>query len=238
MELISNIKIQDQRNKLSLVEKFFIYTGEIIAVRRWNSGNMYEIEVHLPDVDFTKWDKTMSLKCRISSFHYVDYTPSRWDCETRICNLYIDTSHGGRGSNWAMNQVEGSPFYYAKIESEKHNPEKGKDMVFIGDQTGVGHFSALYQLAEGNTLISGVLTFPDVYTAEECNLKCPWLTVETFSSINDANSRIEQWLCDHSMQLQHASFYIVGNAGLVVKARRVLKNLGIQGLQIRSKGFW
>jgi hypothetical protein len=86
---------------ISTLEKIFIKSGKIVAVRGWNGGNVREIDVHLPDVSFEKWDEARSIKCRISALHYTDYTPAIWDVEEKICTLYIDTSHCGQGSVWA-----------------------------------------------------------------------------------------------------------------------------------------
>jgi NADPH-dependent ferric siderophore reductase len=224
--------------KLSTVEKIFIKSGKIIAVRGWNGGNVHEIDVHLPNVYFEKWDKAQSIKCRISALHYTDYTPALWYVEKKICTVYIDTSHNGQGSIWAKNQVAGNDFHYSKIESEKHFPVNGKHLVFLGDQTGIGYFSALQQLATKNTPISGIITFNDLQTADAFSENCSWLPLQAVSNYNDIYKQTEDWANIHQAEKENFVFYVVGSAALIVTLRKFLRTYGFDGSQIKSKGFW
>ncbi|MPR37344.1 hypothetical protein [Salmonirosea aquatica] len=164
-----------QKGSLSGLEKLFIKSGKITAIRVWNGGDLHELDIHLPDVEFEKWDKARSIKCRISALHYADYTPALWDIVAKKCTLYIDTSHRGQGSVWARKQRAGNSFYYAKIEVEEHFPIAGKSLVFIGDQTSIGHFCSIQQLAEKNVETSGFIAFDNKLTADEFSKNCAWL---------------------------------------------------------------
>lgn len=228
----------EKNEKLSIIEKFFIRSGKITAVRSWDGGSIQEIDVHLPNADFKKWDKAQSIKCRISPSHYIDYTPSMWDAEKKSCTLYIDTSHNGEGSRWAQNQVPDNKFHYLKIEDVKHFPVEGRHLVFIGDQTGIGHFCALQQLAAKNTQISGFITFKDLGTAEAFAENCSWLPLKTFLSYSDICRQTEEWVIKNQAEKEQFIFYIVGNAELIVRLRKLLKAFGLEGSQIKSKGFW
>jgi|GEM_PF-2051498 len=227
-----------QKSTVSIVEKIFVKSGEITAIRVWNGCNLYELDIHLPNVEFSKWDKAQSIKCRISALHYTDYTPAMWNNEEKSCTLYIDTSHNGQGSIWAKNQRVGNPFYYAKIEAEKHFPIPNKHLVFIGDQTGIGHFCSLQQLADKNTKISGFITFNDKQTADCFYQNCPWLPLQTVSLQNDIYYQTKEWLNNNQYQKDNFVFYVVGSAELIVSIRRLLKTYEIDGSQIESKGFW
>lgn len=223
---------------LSTVEKLFIKTGKVLGVRSWQNGTIHEIDIHLPSVDFEKWDKAQSIKCRISALHYTDYTPSMWNFEEKSCTLYIDTSHNGQGSIWAKNQIEGNEFHYLKIEAEKHFPIEGKHLVFLGDQTGIGHFCALQQLASKDTKISGFITANDLQTAVTFSENCPWLPLQTSFNYSAIYKQTEDWLIQHQTEKENFVFYVVGSAELIVTLRRLLKNYGFNGSQIKSKGFW
>lgn len=121
--------------------------------------------------------------------HYTDYTPARWDVAKKTCTLYIDTSHPGPGSLWAKRQVAGNDFHYLKIEAKKQAPVAGKHLVFLGDQTAVGHFCALQQLASKDTPISGFITFADGQTAHAFAQNCPWLPLQAVTSYEAIDQR-------------------------------------------------
>jgi NADPH-dependent ferric siderophore reductase len=227
-----------QISNISTVEKLFVKSGKITVVRKWKGNNMHEIDIHLPNVDFEKWDKAQSIKCRISALHYTDYTPAMWNFEEKICTLYIDTSHNGQGSMWAKNQMEGNEFYYLKIEAEKHFPIEGKRLVFLGDQTGTGHFCSLQQLATTNTPLCGFITFNDLQTADAFSENCPWLPLQAVSNYGTIYKQTEDWIIQHQSGKDNLVFYVVGSAELIVMLRRLLKNYGFDASQIKSKGFW
>lgn len=223
---------------LSAVEKLFVKSGTIVAARKWNGGKLYEIDIHLPKVDFAKWKTAQSIKCRISALHYTDYTPATWDIENKICTLYIDTSHSGQGSLWAAEQRKGNVFHYLKIEMAKHFPFQNKHLVFLGDQTSIGHFCALQQLADDNAMISGIVSFNDLQTADEFVHNCAWLPLEAVANDQTIFRQTENLITRHQSEKEKFVFYIVGGAGLVVQLRKLLKSHGVDGRQIKSYGFW
>ena len=223
---------------LSPVEHLFVKTGAITAVRQWHSGRICEIDLHLPEVAFEAWKETQSIKCRIYALHYTSYTPSMWDVNDKICTLYIDTSHNGAGSNWAKSQLAGNSFYYLKTAAEKHYPVEGKKLFFLGDQTGLGHFCALQQLAAAGTEIKGFITFNDAKAAGEFLAYCPWLPLKAISDHTAIIQETKDWLTKNQSEKEDFAFYITGNATLIVKLRKLVKSYGIPGNLIKSKGFW
>ena len=237
--------MQNERNmeaaqikKISSLEKLFLKSGKIVSVRNWNGGYVYELHIHLPNADFENWDKAQCIKCRITALHYTDYTPAMWDTEKKICKLYIDTSHDGQGSVWAKSQVAGNKFYYSKIEAEKHFPVAGKNLVFLGDQTGIGHFCALQQLATANAQINGFIAFKDVQSADAFAENCSWLPLKAVFNYGALYKQTEDWIIQHRSEKENLIFYVVGGKELILTLRQLLKALGFDGSQIKSKGFW
>jgi len=51
---------------------------------------------------------------------------------------------------------------------------------------------------------------------------------------DDYPAQLDSWL--KSLPLQDTTFYVAGNIPLVVKTRKILKELGWK--QIKSAGFW
>jgi len=224
--------------KLATVERLYVKSGKIIATRSWNGIDFYEIKVHLPNVTFENWEQAQSIKCRINALHYTDYTPALWDIEKKTCTLYIDASHSGQGAHWAKNQLAGNDFHYLKIEAVKHFPIKHKQLIFLGDQTGIGHFSSLQQLAAKNTKIGGILAFPNPQMALAFSQNCSWLPLKTVCDYNAMYDQVKDLALKYESDGECFAFYIVGSAELVVTLRKMLKDFGFDTKQIKSKGFW
>lgn len=225
-------------NSISTIEKVFVRTGRITTVRVWDGAGLHELHLHLPNVEFDEWNKAQSIKCRISPLHYVDYTPATWDAAKKTCTLYVDTSHSGRGSEWTKNQRQDDPFYYLKIEEESHFPVSEKSLVFLGDQTAIGHFCAIQQLASRETAINGCVVFNDLQTANAMRQNCPWLPVQTVVKYELLYDYAAALVAENNRRLDNTVFYVVGNARLIVSVRKILKSYGIDGGRVKSKGFW
>jgi NADPH-dependent ferric siderophore reductase len=226
------------KSAISAIEKVFVKTGRIASARAWHGGNIQELHLHLPDVNFDAWEKAQSIKCRISALHYTDYTPAVWDAGEKTCTLYIDTSHGGRGSAWAKRQKRGDDFHYLAIEEEMHAPVDGKRHIFLGDQTAIGHFCAIRQLASAEINVSGCMVFNDLTTANGLAENCPWLPVKCVTDYRSLIDHAHQLAIQIKTDQEKHVFYVVGNAQLIVSVRKLLKTHGIDGSRIKSKGFW
>lgn len=226
-----------KRKRISVFEKILTKTATVVQVRTWDFGNICEAVIHLPNVDFSKWNKTPAIKCRTSAMHFTDYTPSIWDNQEHICTLYIDISHSGQGINWAKVIKEKDILHYLHIDFENHYLIDGKQLIFLGDQTAIGHFCALQQLASPNAKIGGYICLNDQPTAKGFTENCPWLPLETLTSYEEINQKTEQ-LIQELDDKENCIFYIVGYAKMVVLLRKHLKSQSIAGEQIKSKGFW
>lgn len=219
------------------MEELFVKTGEIISVRSWGGGKIWELDLYLPNVNFNKWNTAQSIKYRISPFHYIDYTLSSWDVDEKICTLYIDTTYTRQGSIWTENQVEGNLFHYHKIQSEKHYPATGKNLFFLGDATAIGRFCALQQLAGKRAKISGYINFDNQQISDDFAEYCPWLPLEGLSKNLDILDKTEKWLIKNQSDKKDFVFYIAGRSDLVTKLGKLLKDYGIGKYQVKSKEF-
>ncbi|MBL0745810.1 hypothetical protein [Chryseolinea lacunae] len=144
-----------------------------------------------------------------------------WDANEKTCTVYIDTSHTGKGSEWAKMQKRGNAFHYLKIEDESHYPVPDKQLVFFGDQTAIGHFCALQQLASQGMQVMGCIAFSDLKTAAAFHENCPWLPLQGVTN----HGLLYHWVEDLANKIkarqENYMFYVVGNAPLVVNTRRL-----------------
>ncbi|WP_158826169.1 hypothetical protein [Mucilaginibacter lacusdianchii] len=93
-----------------------------------------------------------------------------------------------------------------KIENAKHYPTSGKHLVFLGDQTSIGHFCALWQLATEDTPVSGFITFDDPQTAGAFSKNCSWLPLQAVSNYSAIYKQTEDWAITHQSIKQDFAF--------------------------------
>jgi hypothetical protein len=121
--------------------------GHVLSVETYNNGTFYQVNVHLPATDMSKWTTIPRLKCRVGELDYRDYSPAQWDAAQRTCTLYIEAAHQGAGSNWVKQLRAGDTFSYGAAHAQQVPPRPGK-ILCIGDGSALGHFLALKQLTQ------------------------------------------------------------------------------------------
>src|ERR1700750_1177255 len=152
---------------IALAEAPFLRAATVLGVRTWEPGSIREIDLHLPDCDMSRWTRAQHIKCKVGTLSYRDYTPLGWDAETSTCTLLIHTGHAGIGSNWARGLQPGDIIAYRGVGSSHHQPVTGREMVFLGDESAIGHFLALQQLAGEGKEISGAVLLSEPHHEQE-----------------------------------------------------------------------
>ncbi|WP_291911585.1 SIP domain-containing protein [Chitinophaga sp. CB10] len=226
-----------RKKDISFIENIFIKSATILAVRCWDTGDYYELDLHLPQARPENWTAAQRIATRISNFHYCDYTPARWDADTKTCTLFIDGSHPGRGSQWLRTLEAGSPLHYVSIDSVRHAPVEGTVPVFIGDHTAIGHFSALQQLAGREAVTTGFLQVNQAAHKAMVAENCPWLNLHVVSRQEDYYHQLDAYLGDLPQDTKYM-FFLAGNSRLVGNTRKFLRQLGIDNASIKAQGFW
>jgi len=222
---------------LSLAESPFIHHAKVLAVRTWEPDSMREIDLHMPDCDMSRWNSAQHIKFRVGNFVYRDYTPSGWDAETRTCTLIVVTAHNGPGSRWGRSLQSGDTVSYLGVDSSHQQPAQGRPLVFLGDETAIGHFLALQQLAGTGAEISGAVILSEEHHRDEFG---QYFTGWGLQSLRKRSSKdygeLEEWIAGLSYEKhKDAVFYLAGYNREVVRLRRMLKQ---RGVQVKAQGFW
>jgi len=217
-------------NNISLLEKAFIKTGTVLAVRAWEPATFFEVDVHLPQLNMDGWAVTRHIKCKVGAFTYRDYTPAYWDADTHTCTLFIDAAHDGAGSRWVKTLQQGSPLYYAGASSSHQEPTAGATHVMLGDQTAIGHFAALQQLAGNKAEVAGAVV---INQEEHRRAFTDYLYKLPLAPVSNVN----HWL-QNAGEFINPVFYLVGNNHMVVNLRKQLRGLGYSNSQVNAQGFW
>lgn len=220
------------------IDKTFAQSGYVLQIRKWNPESIYEIDLHLPDVDMEKWKTIPRLKVKVDeSGEYRDYTPANWNMEKRICTLLIETNHEGFGSNWAKHLRINDKVIFAPAHAAGL-PAKPGDIACFGDGSAVGHFLALKQLTDRQKYPLQVVIalnqdyiIPEYFRSENPEFK--------FIVDRDANSlhllhkfsETEGW---HSF----TSIYIAGHIPMVSGLRKIFKNSIKTDTRVYAHGFW
>lgn len=222
-----------RQRRLGFLEKTINRQGSVLDVRHWQPSGFCEIDLHLPGVNMQNWQSPQHIKCRVAPYHYRDYTPARWNVTLRTCTLFIDTSHEGPGSQWAQSLAPGDVFHYIGVDGTRQKVKQGSHLVMLGDQSAIGHFNGLQQLAASHNWISGMIVMPEEAHRRHFTQVFPELPLETMASADALLAQLEQQALHPSWQ-----YYIVGNSHLVVAARKLLKARGCSGDHIQALGFW
>jgi NADPH-dependent ferric siderophore reductase len=231
---METIVLPHEEKKASFWERKLTRKGSVLAVRSWQPDHFLEIDVHLPGLNMHSWKDAQHIKCRVGSFAYRDYTPAGWDAGTSTCTLFIDAGHNGVGSAWARSLQAGDTLYYLGAGSSHQQPAANKRHVFVGDQSAIGHFAALQQLAGPQAAIEGAVVLEHEAYGEQLKAFLPRLTVQP---LQKSDGSLENWLQAFPYHEQSV-FYLVGNTAMVVALRKILKQQGYKGPQIKVQGFW
>lgn len=221
----------------SLIDKAFTQEGFVLAVRKWQPEMMYEIDLHLPEVDMTKWNTIPRLKCKVAEYEYRDYTPATWDVEKRICTLLIETEHNGSGSSWTKNLQAGDTILFAPAHAAQLPSKPGKILCF-GDGSALGHFLALKQLTsrkeypfEAFIFLNENYTIPDYFTY--ANPEFNFVMKPGAHSLD-----VLQQSSENKIMAEFSSVYIAGYIPMVTGLRKIFKKNPYLTAKIFAHGFW
>ena len=225
---------------MNLVENRLVKAAAVLAVRLWEPSTFIEIDLHMPGCDMSRWQQAQHIKCRVAPLVYRDYTPSGWDAETHTCTLLIDVAHDGPGSRWAKSLKEGDTISYLGVSSAHHEPAPGRRMVLLGDETSIGHFLALRQLADGQAVIGGAITIQEAAHRRVFDRYFPGTGLEVLpGAVKGDYSALKDWVAGFpDGDSSGTVFYLAGHIPGVVGLRKMLRRKGYGSRQVKAQGFW
>lgn len=228
------------KKAISLLEKRIVKTASVLAVRHWEPATLIEIDLHLPGCDMEKWKVAQHMKCKVGPLLYRDYTPADWDAETQTCTLFIDAGHLGPGSHWARSLKSGDKIEYLGVGSSHQAPVAGKRLVFLGDESSMGHFLALQQIAGNYASVTGAIALTEKNHQEEFD---HYFSSYGFHALDkgDCGSyrELEDWVMEPGLlKSTDTVFYLAGQVNAMSRIRRMLKDRGIERGRILLQGFW
>jgi NADPH-dependent ferric siderophore reductase len=219
---------------ISFLENKITKTGTVLDVRAWEPATFFEVDLHLPSCDMSKWTHIQHIKCRVASFTYRDYTPAWWDAETHTCTLFVNAQHEGAGSNWVKQLQKGDEFHYLGVGPTPHKPLAASHFVLLGDVSSMGHFLAMQQMAGKQTTVSGAMVVENKAHHEQFTT----YTRLPMQPVSGNYGELQQWVQTHKAEWQQPVFYIAGHIPGVVQLRKYLKQSGYNTNQVKAQGFW
>jgi len=222
---------------IAVLEKQLTKQAIVLEVRAWEAGTFFEVDLHVPDADFTQLKGVAHMKCRVAPLNFRDYTISGWDAETKTCTLFIDAAHRGAGSAWVKTLQRNGWISYLKMETHRYQLSGQSNHLFLGDQSAIGHFLALQQLAGEGAIISGAVIMPNAAHRSQFKYDHPLLNLTPLPLQQTYSETIIQWLQQQHLT-QHGFICIAGQTKMVIDVRHYLKWAGISGAQIKAQGFW
>jgi NADPH-dependent ferric siderophore reductase len=211
--------------------------GQVLSVETYNNGTLYQVKVHLPATDMSKWTTIPRLKCRVGELDYRDYSPAQWDVTQRTCILYIEAAHEGAGSKWVRQLRPNDTFSYGAAHAQQVPSTPGK-ILCIGDGSALGHFLALKQLTEPKQFDLDAA----VFLSEEIALNPNLLHANPeFNFLhkpeNESWAAVTNWLRDKQLGA-YSYIYLNGSIPLVQTFRKSLKSIPGMNAKLFAQGFW
>ena len=209
--------------------------ARVLDIRAWHSNSMYEIDLHLPAIDLSKWKAIQRLKCSVGEFEWRDYTPAKWDVEKRTCTLYIEAAHNGVGSRWVKNLQKDDVVSFGAAYAAKLPTSTGK-ILCLGDGSALGHFLALKQLTNRNEypLEAAVFLHEEYNTLDNFYAENPEFE---FQIGTNSMKVLEQCINTKSLK-EYSSICIAGYIPMVTTLLKKIKNISGVQAKIYAVGFW
>jgi NADPH-dependent ferric siderophore reductase len=134
----------------------------------------------------------------------------------------------------------GDTVSYLGVGSSQQEPAPGRPLVFLGDETAIGHFLALRQLAGSGAEICGAVTLSEEHHRDEFG---QYFTGWEVQSLKKGEARdygkLEEWIGGLDiLRYRDAMFYLAGNSREVVRLRRLLRQMGVSPGRVKAQGFW
>lgn len=225
-----------KQKAISLLEHKLGKTGLVLDVRAWEPACLVEIDLHLPEVDMHRWTSVQHLKCRVAPGQYRDYTPAGWDADTHTCTLYVSTAHQGAGSRWANALKKGDEIIVLGAAPTPHRPAEDTRLVCLGDESTIGHFFALQQLA--GEKLSGAIALS---SPEHCRQLVEYLPMNMEPLVKTdkgGEAVLCNWVNSSLPQQPGTTVYVAGHIPAVQAIRRQLKKMHYGSGQVKVQGFW
>ena len=222
---------------IALFERQLTKQALVLETRAWNGRAFFEVDLHLPDADFSANNGVQHIKCRVAPLTFRDYTIAKWDDSTKTCTLFVDAGHQGAGSTWVKTLEKSDHLSYMNIETHRCAIAPSSNILFLGDQSAVGHFLALQQLAGEGATISGAVAITDAVHCEQLQYFYPELTMNILPLQGTSAQHLTNWLMGHPLMV-YDLIYIAGNSNMVAEVRRYLKKADVPGNRIKAQGFW
>ena len=211
--------------------------SKVVGVRAWEPATIYEVDLHLPAIDFDKWKTIKRVKCKVDDFQYRDYTPALWDAEKKICTLYLEAGHNGAGGRWAKSLQAGDEVFLGVAHAAQLPASKGK-ILCLADGSALGHCLSLKQLTDRED-------YPlDVAVFLHDNYRIPELLVTDnpdFEFIGNPDGNmidvLEKWYLSKDLNT-YTSIYIAGYIPMVTALRKKLKAIPQVQAKMYAYGFW
>lgn len=209
----------------------------VVAVRAWEPATLYEIDLHLPTIDFNKWNTIKRLKCKVDNLQYRDYTPALWDAEKKVCTLYVEAGHNGAGSRWAQSLQTGDEVLLGLAHAAQLPASEGK-ILCLADGSALGHCLALKQLTSRDDYPMDVaMVLHDEYQIPSSLLEENPDFEFIANQQGDRMDVLEKWYLSKDLS-SYNSIYIAGYIPMVTGLRKKLKATPKVRAKIYAYGFW
>ncbi|ODS86420.1 MAG: oxidoreductase [Cytophagaceae bacterium SCN 52-12] len=195
--------------------------------------------------DFSKSKKEFvagnAIEFRINDTEFRHYTPSHFNQEAGVCEVWFYLHDKGPGSKWVIGLKPGQQLKLLGPGGKIKYDAKASCHVAFGDETSLGLFECLSAEArkQGHSFVG---------IAELDNANRPWAKVPDGNVVstpkNDQEKgsyaivELNKWLQNQAPERETIVFYLTGNAKSIVALKKSLLDQGFKSAQIQTEPYW
>ena len=195
--------------------------------------------------DFSKSKKEFIagnvIEFRINDTEFRHYTPSYFNQETGVCEVWFYLHDKGPGSQWVTGLKPGHQLKLLGPGGKIKYDAKATCHVAFGDETSLGLFECLS--AESRKQGLPFLGIAELDDDNRAWAKIPDGDVASVPKKNtekgiNAIVELSKWLQARKPESETAAFYLTGNAKSIVALKKFLLDRGFKNAQIQTEPYW
>jgi len=193
------------------------------------------------DLQKTKFFAGNVIEFRVNDTDYRHYTPSLYDAQKGVCEVWFYLHDHGPGSRWAADLTPGDTFKLLGPGGRLKYDNQYTHHFLFGDETSAGWFHCMENAIKQNGHSYFGLIELDSENAHWLNDTYIPANIVLKTDDKPAFAAIEmlkKWADDFWTEALETCFYLTGSAKSIQAFKKMLVTKGIPAKQIKTEPYW